>query len=107
MVSMELDDESKIDAIMPTPMPNKPDYPYGLKICLTQEEFKKLGIDAADAVVGAVFHFNAMARITSVSCNDSEGMGESCRVEAQIEEMGVVDQGDSEEPKKKRRTLYE
>ena len=35
---MELDDEDKLDAIMPIPMDNKPDFPYGLRICLTEKE---------------------------------------------------------------------
>lgn len=96
MVSMELDDEDKLDAAMPIPMPTKPDFPYGLRICLTEKEFAKLGIDPSDAVVGGVFHLHALARITSVTCNDSEQMGESHRVEAQIEDMAVESSEDEE-----------
>lgn len=88
MHSMELDDDDKLDAVMPLPMANKPDYPYGLKICLTEKEFAKLGLDAADAVVGGLFHMHAMARITSVSMTDGDD-GKCCRVECQIEEMSI------------------
>ena len=44
MVSMELDDEDKLDAPMPIKMPNKPDFPYGLRICLNEKELKKIGL---------------------------------------------------------------
>lgn len=88
MKSMELDDEDKMDALMPIPMPDKPDYPYGLRICLTEKEFKKLGLDAADAVVGGIFHLHGLARITSVHASDGEG-GQCCRVEAQIEDLDI------------------
>lgn len=88
MKSMELDDEDKIDALMPIPMPDKPDYPYGLRICLTHTEFEKLGLDPSAAVVGGVFHLHGLARITSVSASDGDG-GASCRVEAQIEDLDI------------------
>ena len=88
--SMELDDEDKLDAPMPIAMPDKPDYPFGLVISLTDAELAKLDLDPADATVGGMFMFTAMARITSVSSNESEGRS-CCRVEAQIEQMGIAD----------------
>ena len=48
--SMDLDDEEKMDTICPIPMPDKPQYPYGLCICLTHAEFEKLGLDPSDAL---------------------------------------------------------
>ena len=54
MVDMELSDEEKFDAVMPIAMPNKPDYPYGLRLCLTGKELEKLGIDPADLAVGGM-----------------------------------------------------
>ena len=94
MVSMELDDESKLDATGPFPLPEKPDYPYGLRICLTHEEFDKLGLDPSEAFVGGICHLHALARITSVSANDS-GSGATCRVEMQITDL-VIEAEDSE-----------
>lgn len=88
MVSMELDDEDKLDAAMPIAMPDRPDYPYGLCISLTDKEFKKLGLDMTEAEVGMIFHGHFMARIKSVSSNDS-GDGQCCRVEAQIEDLAI------------------
>jgi hypothetical protein len=98
MSSMELDDESKLDAPMPIEMASKPDYPYGLRICLCNSEIEKLGIDPTDATVGGTFMMQAIARVTSVSCDDRGG--EKCyRIEAQIEELGVLgsDEADGSE----------
>jgi hypothetical protein len=83
MVSMELDDEDKEDALQPYAMPDKPDYPYGLRICLTHTELDKLDLDPSDAFVGGILHGHFMGRITSVSANDGE-MGSTCRIEITI-----------------------
>jgi hypothetical protein len=88
MQSMELSDEQKLDAVMPMPMPDKPEYPYGLCICLTQAEFDKLGLDPDDAQVGGLVHGHFMARITSVSSRESDGDSD-CRVEMQIEDLAI------------------
>lgn len=88
MQSMELNDEDKIDALMPIPMPDKPDFPYGLKICLTEKELEKLKVDPSDAEIGGTFHLCAMARVTSVSMTKEDGR-DCCRIECQIEEMTV------------------
>jgi len=93
MVSMEMDDEEKKDFSSPIPCPT-PDYPYGLKICLTQDEMAKLEIDPSEAFVGGIVHIHALARVTSVSISDdaptsySSG-GTRARVELQIEDMCI------------------
>lgn len=89
MKSMELNDESKLDAVMPISMPDKPDYPYGLRISLTNEELDKLDLDKADAEVGGTIHGFFMARITSVSENEVNGGEKCCRIELQIEDLGI------------------
>lgn len=89
MVSMELDDEDKFDACMPVDCP-KPDYPYGLRICLTHKELAALGLEP-DCDLGDMLHFKAMARVTSVSMNESAS-DKSIRIEAQIEMMAVEDE---------------
>lgn len=102
--SMELDDDQKLDAVMPIPMPDKPNFPYGLRICLTMDECEKLGIDPAEAAHGSVFTFRAMARITSAECGENDG-GPYCRIEAQIEQMDV--DGDSaDETPQKSKSIY-
>ncbi len=89
MKSMELDDEQKLDAVQPIPMPDKPDYPYGLRITLTEKELKKLDLDPEEACIDGIVHLHALARITSVS-RDSVNKGEErCRVELQIEDLAI------------------
>lgn len=87
MQSMELDDEEKLDAILPFTM-DKPDFPCGLRICLTEAEFEKLKLDPSEAEIGGMFHLHGLARVTSVSMTDGSN-GKCCRVEAQIEDLGI------------------
>jgi hypothetical protein len=89
MKSMELDDEDKLDTAMPIAMPDKPDYPYGLRITLTDKELAKLDLDHKDAEVGGTVHLFAMARITSVSENNTGNGDKCCRIELQIEDLGI------------------
>lgn len=88
MTDMEMDDEDQLDAAMPIPMPEKPRYPYGLRICLTEKEFKRLGLDPRDATIGGICHGHFLARVTSVSANETEG-DQNCRVELQIEDLAI------------------
>jgi len=95
MVSMELDEEESLDTVMPIPMDEKPEYPYGLRICLTDAEMTKLGIDPSEAVtgIGGLVHIHALARITSASL-DQNADGARARVELQIEDMAVESEDD-------------
>lgn len=86
LVDMELDDEDKLDAAMPIAMPDKPDYPYGLRICLTEKEMEKLGLEMPD--LGDAIDMRCFATVTSVSCNEDTG-GKCCRVEMQIEKIAI------------------
>ena len=95
MVSMELDDEDKLDAPMPIKMPNKPDFPYGLRICLNEKELKKIGLDA-DCVVGDGILLRAFGKVTSVS-NHDHGNGPESRVEIQIERLCVEPEDDDDD----------
>lgn len=94
MKSMELDDDDKIDSY---PIESvRPDFPYGLRICLSEKEFHKLGLDADVAVVGGICHGHFMARITSVSAEDRGDM-KSCRVEMQIEDLEIESEDEENE----------
>lgn len=88
MTDMELDDEDIGDMKAPIPLPETPRYPYGLRICLTHAELRKLKLDPAEASIGAYVHGHFMGCITSVSMNQTENADE-CRVEIQIEQMAV------------------
>ena len=65
-------------------------YPYGLCICLTQDELDKLDLDP-NCEVGDMIHLNALAKVTSVSKRETED-GNDCRVELQIIYMAVEDE---------------
>lgn len=90
MTSMELDDDAVAD--MPTPidipMSQRATFPYGLRICLTDKELEKMGIDVSDAKIGGMMHMHAMGRVTSVSSEAREG-GKSERLEIQIEDLCI------------------
>jgi hypothetical protein len=96
MTSMELDDEDKLDAVMPIPT-NKPDFPWGLRISLTDKELDKLDLDASDVKVGEIFHMHALARVTSISRNSTDGGDECCRLEAQIEDVSIESEDEENE----------
>ena len=85
---MELDDDEKLDA--PSPIKEyRPDYPWGLRLCLTEQELEKLDLDSSDAFVGGMVHIFAMARIIGVNVSSSSENGDRCRIELQIENLGI------------------
>lgn len=107
LVDMELEDEDKLDACMPIPC-DQPDYPYGLRICLTEKELKKLGLPIPE--VGDYLDMRAYACVTSVSCDKRES-GDTCRVELQIEKIACENEDDEaketdDDRKPRRRSLY-
>lgn len=97
MVDMSLTDDEILDMACPLPIDvkDRPKYPWGLKICLTQAEIDKLRLDPSEAFVGGMVHLHALARITSTSCDQTEG-GENCRIELQIENLSIPESEDEE-----------
>jgi hypothetical protein len=87
MVDMEYDDEDQNDMVFPG-LGEKPTYPYGLRISLTEKELAKLGSDGSECFVGGILHIHALGRITSVSSTDGE-MGKNCRIEVQLEDLAI------------------
>ncbi len=92
LVSMELDDEDKFDAPQPIAMSNKPDFPYGLRICLGDKELTKLGLDGGDCEFGDSIALHALGEVTNVSRNDN-GNGAKYRIEIQIQAMRAIEPG--------------
>lgn len=72
-----------------------PIYPYGLCISLTEKELEKLNLES-DAQVGDLIHLHAMAKVTSVSQNDTS-KGLTCRVELQITALAAEDESEENE----------
>lgn len=111
-------EEAKED--MPCQMPDSsaPRYPYGLCLSLTDKELDKLGLDAS-CDVGDTIRFNAEAKVTAVSCNETDS-GKNCRVELQITALGIdgmteeaepgedggLGEGDYDQPQSKSKRLY-
>jgi hypothetical protein len=88
MASMELDDEQKIDYCAPVECP-KPDYPYGLRISFCKAELDKLGCKAEDFQVGDVIDMRSFGCVTSVSSNQMADGTDDCRIEIQIQRLGI------------------
>ena len=90
LTDMEMDDEDQLDTILPSPKMPKPQYPYGLKICLTTPELKKLDLDT-DCNVGDTIDLRAFAEVTSISKD-----GDNCRIELQIQKLAIENESQEE-----------
>ena len=89
-VSMARDDDDMLDAVMPMPVKDMPQFPYGLRICLCEEELDKLeevGFQD-DFQVGEIVDIRALGRVTSVS-SDETPSGKRRRVEIQLQDIAV------------------
>lgn len=65
-----------------------PKYPYGLCICLCDDEIDKLGIDGMPDA-GDMVLLNALAKVTSVNMSERDDGTSNRRIELQITHMGV------------------
>ena len=93
MVSMARTPAEKKEAAAEMAAPvadSMPDYPWGMSICLTNEELDKLELDG-DCSAGDVIHLVAFAKVTSVSMRD-EGGKQDRRVELTITDLAVEDE---------------
>lgn len=72
-----------------------PTYPYGLCICLCDEELKKLGLDDEMPEVGDMLHGHFLAIVKSMSRNDTTD-GTKTRIELQITHLTAVENEDEE-----------
>ena len=107
MVSLALDDEEKLDMVQPMKVDSLPEFPYGLRICISQDEMAKLGIDPEDVQVGGYFMAHVYCCITSMSSDKKSDGSEYHRMEAQIEQMEILgDDAEAEPPPPKKGLLY-
>lgn len=75
------------------PKSEGPDYPYGLRIHLNQEDLQKIGMnDMPEA--GNEVHLHAKARVSSVSSDQRDGGKEERRMELQITHLGIHHKAD-------------
>jgi hypothetical protein len=95
LVDMAMTPEEQTDMCMPVccgpDMSDKPAYPYGLCICLTDGELKKLGLEA-DCDVGDMIDMRCFGIVTSVSKNQKADGTNSARVEIQLQKLAVEDE---------------
>ena len=95
MVDMKRTPAEVAESTSPISAMDANEYPYGLCICLCNDELEKLGLTDLPAV-GDMLHIHAMAKVTSVSSNDT-GAGENRRVELQIVAMVGEDEDEENE----------
>jgi hypothetical protein len=89
MVSMKRDKEEIEEAKEMVLPPGGDEYPYGLRLCLCEEEMEKLGIDNLPAI-GKEVTVTAKAKVVRVSSNATEGQEEEhMSLELQVIEMGI------------------
>lgn len=94
-VDMAKDAEEMKEDPSPEAMP-QPVYPYGLCLCLSQDELDKLDLDTG-CEPGDMLHMHCMAKVTSVSKNDTTD-GPKMRVELQITAIACESEdGENEE----------
>lgn len=87
LVDMEMDDEESMDCCCPLPVSERPRYPYGLRICFTHDELKKLNL-TADCEIGDMIDMRVFATVTSISVDENKE-GPRCRIEMQIEKIAL------------------
>lgn len=102
MVDMARSKEEMRETAIPSSI-NESIYPYGLCISLNNDDLEKLDLDS-DCQVGDLIHMTSMAKVTSVSRNETSE-GENCRIELQIIAMGVTENESTEFNKPARRKL--
>lgn len=73
----------------------QPLYPYGLCLCLQDEQLKKLGLDSMPEA-GDMIHLQAIGRVTSASENETTE-GVKRRVEIQLTHIALADEHDAPE----------
>lgn len=87
MVDMRREPQKEEAVPEAIPAADGPSYPYGLCICLGNEELEKLNLDPS-CEVGDTIDLRAFAKVTSVSMNDYGGKPQH-RIELQITQLAV------------------
>lgn len=88
-------------------MPACSPYPYGLRLHLTQVELAKLGYEGLPPA-GTKVRIEAVACVTRAASEDPDADGDIdylC-VEMQITELGIEEQGESEESGDRAERMY-
>ncbi len=91
LIDMKMTDAEKADMMSCQPC-TPPEYPYGLKLCLSEDQIAKLGISGVPAV-GSTMSIQANVRVVSAGAREDQDAdepdGQERNLELQIIEMGV------------------
>lgn len=101
MANMKMD-KSEAEAHMPTAVADSPEYPYGLRLELTEEAIGKLGLNSLPKV-GSKMAINARVEVSSASQYDSKEGGKRRSISLQITDLGL---GPDVEAKNPEEALY-
>lgn len=79
-------------------MPMSNPYPYGLRLCLTMEELKKLGYDEMPPA-GTELRLEAVACVVRCTSEDPDADGDCdyCSVELQVKELGIEEEDEADD----------
>jgi hypothetical protein len=98
LADMAMTPEERADWGVPSAAADAPEYPYGLRVCLTDGELEKLGLDVRDAEIGDMIDMRAFGIVTSISSNQKSDGTACCRVEIQIQKLALESEmGEDEE----------
>lgn len=89
LVDMEREEGAEVGMAMPVTSP----YPYGLRLCLTQQELEKLGYEGLPEA-GTKVRIEAVACVTRAASEDPDADGDIdylC-VEMQITALGIEEE---------------
>lgn len=109
MVDMKRSDSEKMAADSPFAMsaaggPTGPDYPYGLRIRLGEDELAKLDLEG-DCSAGDMIDLRAFAKVVNVTVDDVDGKPRRS-IELQIQQLAVENEEEDEAPAAKRASRY-
>lgn len=84
--------------------PTGPDYPYGLRIRLSQDDLAKLDLEG-DCQAGDMIDLRAFAKVINVTDDDVDGKTRRS-IELQIQQLAVENEEEDEAPAAKRASRY-
>lgn len=94
LVDLALSQEEKHETDMPLVSPGGENYPWGLRLTLTEVELEKLGM-SGDCEVGDMLDIRCFATVCSIAKSDGP-TGPTCRIELQVEKMMVENESTEE-----------
>lgn len=106
LVSLERTPAEKkaLEKEMTAPMPEAPDYPYGLELRIDDDTLDKLGLDDLPPT-GTVVHFRAVATVTGARASADQS-GDRSSIDMQITDMGITAISEPAKKRAKASVLY-